>query len=128
MKLRKIALFALMVAIASPVWADSFDEAEKLELHRQEIFQTGFPLIVESLNLGTFELFVSSINSSDFLDRIYGLRLIDQNVKKSFNESMATQFDGMVRNGFRDSKGERSYRCHSPKRNAESRQETPAGS
>ncbi len=63
-------------------------------------------MIVESLNLGTFELFVSSINPSDFLDRIYGLRLIDQNVKKGFNESMANQFESIVRRGFSDSQGE----------------------
>ncbi len=106
MNIKKTVLLALFVAIASPTLAETFEEAEKLEQQRQEIFQTGFPVIVESLNLGTFELFVSSINRSDFLDRIYGLRLIDQKVKKSFNTSMANQFDSIVRDGFRDSKGE----------------------
>ncbi len=97
---KKTVLIALLVIIAAPIWADEFEDAEKLELHRQELFQTGFPLIVESLNLGTFELFTSSINQSDFLNRIYGLRLIDQNVKKGFNESMVSQFEGLVSSGF----------------------------
>ena len=106
MNIKKIVSLALLAAIASPTWAETFEAAEKLEQQRQETFQTGFPVIVESLNLGTFELFVSSINRSDFLDRIYALRLIDQSVKKSFNQSMAKQFDSIVRDGFRDSKGE----------------------
>jgi hypothetical protein len=106
MDMKKTVLLAFLVATASPTWADTLEDAEKLELQQQELFQTGFPLIVESLNLGTFELFVSSINPSDFLDRIYGLRLIDQNVKKSFNESMANQFESIVRRGFSDSQGE----------------------
>ena len=89
----KTVLLAFLVATASPTWADTVEDAEKLELQQQELFQTGFPLIVESLNLGSFELFANSINQSNFLDRIYGLRLIDPNVKKSFNENMATQFE-----------------------------------
>jgi hypothetical protein len=98
----KTVLLALLVMIAAPLWADDIEDAEKLELQRQELFQTGFPLIVESLNLGTFELFASSIDRSAFLSRIYGLRLIDQNVKKKFNESMVSQFEGLLRSGFGD--------------------------
>jgi hypothetical protein len=98
----KTVLLALLVMIAAPLWADDIEDAEKLELQRRELFQTGFPLIVESLNLGTFELFASSIDRSAFLSRIYGLRLIDQNVKKTFNESMVSQFEGLLRSGFGD--------------------------
>jgi len=106
MDMKRTVLLALFAIVAAPIWADDVEDAEKQELRQQEFFQTGFPLIVESLNLGTFELFVSSINPSDFLDRIYGLRLIDQSVKKRFNESMASQFEGIVRGGFGDSQGD----------------------
>jgi len=92
--------------IAAPIWADDFAAAEKLEMERQEAFRTEFALIVESLNLGSFELFVAAIDPSDFLQRIYGLRLIDLNVKKSFNERAQSQFHSLVRDAFRDSKGE----------------------
>lgn len=92
--------------IAAPIWADDFAAAEKLEMERQEAFRTEFALIVESLNLGSFELFVAAIDPSDFLQRIYGLRLIDLNVKKSFNERAQSQFQSLVRDAFRDSKGE----------------------
>ena len=106
MDIIKTVLLAFLVATASPTRADTIEDAEKLELQQQELFQTGFGLIVESLNLGTLELFASSINQSDFLDRIYGLRLIDPNVKKSFNDSMATQFESIVSSGFSASQGE----------------------
>ena len=72
---------------------------------RQEIFQTQMPLVVESLNLGTFELFAGSIDRQDFLDRIYGLRLIDQRLKRDFNDRMELQFESLLKDGFRDSKG-----------------------
>ncbi len=75
MKIKKTVFLSLFVIIAAPIWADEVVDAEKLEQQRQEIFQTRFPVIVESLNLGTFELFASSIDPSDFLKRIYGLRL-----------------------------------------------------
>jgi hypothetical protein len=104
MNKKKTVLLALLVMIVAPTWADDIEDAEKLELQRQELFRTGSALIVESLNLGTFELFASSINKSDFLNRIYGLRLIDQNVKKGFNESMVSQFEGLLRGGFGDPK------------------------
>ena len=92
--------------VVAPAWADDFSAAEKLEMERQEAFRTQFPLIFESLNLGSFELFVAAIDKVDFLDRIYGLRLIDLNVKKSFNERAQTQFQSLVRDAFRDSQGE----------------------
>jgi len=106
MKTIKTLLPALLMIIAAPIWADDFAAAEKLEMERQEAFRTEFALIVESLNLGSFELFVAAIDPSDFLQRIYGLRLIDLNVKKSFNERAQSQFQSLVRDAFRDSKGE----------------------
>lgn len=105
MKTKKTLLLALLVMIAAPGWADEFEDAQKLEMKRQETFQSGMQAIVESLNLGTFEFLVASINQNDFLDRIYGLRLIDRNVKKSFNERMVYQFETLIEDGFRESKG-----------------------
>jgi tetratricopeptide (TPR) repeat protein len=106
MKKIKTLLPALVMLLVAPAWADDFSAAEKLELQRQEIFRTEFPLIVESLNDGSFKLFVAAIDQSDFLNRIYGLRLIDLNVKKSFNERAKFQFESLVKDAFRDSKGE----------------------
>ena len=94
------AILLAAVFAASPVSAPAQDNAQQLGEQQQQIFETEFPLIVESLNLGSFDLFASSIDKSDFLDRIYGLRLIDQGVKKRFTEGMETQFASMVSSGF----------------------------
>lgn len=103
-------IFAIVSLILAPVAAviadDAFAEAEKLEQHRQQIFQTQTEMLVESLNLGTFQMFVNSIDREDFLNRIYGLRLIDQRLKRSFNDSMEFQFEGLIKDGFRATKGE----------------------
>jgi hypothetical protein len=100
-----LAAFSLLSMSAASFAQDSYEAAEKLEQQRQEIFQTQMPLVVESLNLGTFELFAGSIDRQDFLDRIYGLRLIDQRLKRDFNDRMEFQFESLLKDGFRDSKG-----------------------
>jgi tetratricopeptide (TPR) repeat protein len=87
--------------------ADAADEdAVQLEQARQAAFRNGFETIVETLNLGTFDLFVDAIDRNAFLGRIFGLRLIDQRIKKSFAEQMETSFASFVQSGFKDSKGD----------------------
>lgn len=98
--LRPLLLTAL-VALAMPVLAD---EAEQAELARQEAFRAGMQDIVDGLNSGSPDRFVAAIDAEDFVERIFGLRLIDQKVKKSFRESMEYSFDAMVSMTFRDSK------------------------
>lgn len=105
MKTTKAVFVSLLIIMAAPLWADDLEDAEKLEAERQEIFQTGFEFIVESMNLGSIDVFVANMNASDFLNRVYGLRLINPGVKKSFSESMANQFPSLIREGFRDGFG-----------------------
>ena len=47
---------------------------------------------------------VAAIDQDDFVDRIFGLRLIDQRVKKNFRESLENQFNSMVSMTFAASK------------------------
>lgn len=106
----QIPLFALALVLLTPIGAvvadDSFTEAEALEERRQQIFQTQAEMLVETLNLGTFEMFISAIDREDFLNRIYGLRLIDQRLKRDFNDRMEFQFEGLIKDGFRATGGE----------------------
>ena len=60
--------------------------------------------IVDGLNAGSPDRFIAAIDADDFVERIFGLRLIDQKVKKSFRESMENSFDAMVSMTFQDSK------------------------
>jgi len=90
----------LIVLLVAPALADDADDREELELARQQAFRSGFTTIVESLNLGTFDLLVSSINREEFIDRIFGLRLISQTIQRDFRENMQTQFADLVKSGF----------------------------
>ena len=100
MKQARALLAFLIVLLVVPALADDADDREELELARQQAFRSGFTTIVESLNLGTFDLLVSSINREEFIDRIFGLRLISQTIQRDFRDNMQTQFAALVRSGF----------------------------
>ena len=100
MKRTKVLLAFLLMLLVVPALADDADDEKALELARQEAFRSGFSTIVESLNLGTFDLLVSSINREEFIDRIFGLRLIAQTVQRDFRENMQTQFADMIKSRF----------------------------
>jgi tetratricopeptide (TPR) repeat protein len=104
MKQDKFTLLIALLMLATAAWSSEIDDAARLEQERQAAFRAGFTTIVESLNAGSFDLFAKSIDRNDFLERIFGLRLIDQRIKKDFAEQMQTQFANFLQAGFRDSK------------------------
>ena len=79
-----ISLFFTMLCAAA--FADEAEDAAQAEARKQEAFRAGVVSIVNDLNFGVFDSFVGAINQADMLDRIYGLRLIDQRIKKQFEE------------------------------------------
>jgi len=97
----KYSLLLIIVVVAQLAVAD---QAEDEEAARQEAFRAGMQDIVDGLNGGSADRFIAAIDQNDFVERIFGLRLIDQKVKKSFRESMKNNFDGMVSMTFADSK------------------------
>jgi len=100
MKSARALPLILIALLVMPAFADDADDPEKLELARQEAFRSGFATIVESLNFGTFDLLVSSINREEFVDRILGLRLVAQKVQRDFREDMEMQFGSLIKGGF----------------------------
>ena len=97
-------LLVFVIAIAPPpaVVAQTTDlEKEKQkEAERKEKLRTGFQEIVDDLNKGSLERFQRAIDQDDMLERIYGLRLIDQKVKKQFSEDFETSLEGIVKTVF----------------------------
>jgi len=98
---RNLFFLAAAMAFLSPVVAD---DAEKEELARQQAFRTGFQEIVDGLNAGSPDKFIDAIDSRDIVDRIFGLRLIDQRVKKQFRDSLEYRFDNIITSAFSESK------------------------
>ena len=89
MAMQRVRHFLLLLVLATgwslSVWAE---DAEKEEAARQAAFQSGMQRIVDDLNAGSTDVFVNSIDQADLLDRIFGLRLIDQRVKKQLREGL----------------------------------------
>jgi len=84
---------------------DSRAAQEQAELERQEIFRAGFQDIVTDLNNNSFERFAHAIDREDMLERIFGLRLIDPKVKKSFRESFDGNLVNILKSAFADAEG-----------------------
>ena len=84
----KICLLAgLSFSLSAALAQQDAREAERLaELERQETFRAGFQDIVTDLNGNSLERFANAIDRDDMLDRIFGLRLIDQKVKQGFRQ------------------------------------------
>ena len=102
-RVRRLFLcIACWTVLASSAFAQTAEDAEVAD---QQAFRDGFAQIVESMNLGTFDRFVSAIDPTDFLDRIYGLRLIDPKVKKQFQESLELNFPSMIKAEVGDAEG-----------------------
>jgi tetratricopeptide (TPR) repeat protein len=97
----KCCLVLLYLLAASAVAQSNISEAEQAELARQESFRSGMVAIVDDLNRQSFDRFVNSIDQRALIDAIYGLRLIDQQVKKQFNENLEYSWKSMVTGSYR---------------------------
>ena len=97
-----LLIFVFAIAPPPAVVAQTTDlEKEKQkEAERKEKLRTGFQEIVDDLNKGSLERFQRAIDQDDMLERIYGLRLIDQKVKKQFSEDFETSLEGIVKTVF----------------------------
>ena len=102
MRQAKISFLTALLLMATIAAADEVDDNVRLEQERQAAFRAGFATIVDSLNQGSLDLLVSAIDRNDFMQRVYGLRLIDQRLKKDFSTQMQTQFVYLLQSGFPD--------------------------
>ena len=97
-----IGLWTVLLAMAMPVIADEPvdpDDPAVVEARKQEAFRIGFGLLIDDLNQRYYGSFVNSIDRNDMLDRIYGLRLVDQRIKRQFEENLENSFGPMIESG-----------------------------
>lgn len=95
-RLTTTLMLALLLAVL-PVHADDeIDQREVEEARRQQAFQDGMQVIVEDLNKGSYLQLVRAMNDDDLLERIFGLRLIDQRIKRDFRDRIRED-DGFER-------------------------------
>jgi tetratricopeptide (TPR) repeat protein len=103
-KICLLAAFACWLPVAS-AQDDVRDAQEREELERQEVFRAGFQEIVADLNNNSLERFAHAIDRDDMLERIFGLRLIDQKVKQSFRERFDDNLVNILKSAFADTGG-----------------------
>ncbi len=94
--------FSLPAALAQE---DAREAERRAELERQEIFRAGFQDIVTDLNDNSLERFANAIDRDDMLERIFGLRLIDQKVKQGFRERFDNNLVNILQSAFADTQG-----------------------
>ncbi|HNP35914.1 MAG TPA: hypothetical protein PKK10_08675 [Woeseiaceae bacterium] len=84
MRITALALIALLVA---PAFADTApDDREAEELRLQQLFMDDMADVVADLNKGSFDRLVRAIDADALLEKIFGLRLIDQRMKRDFRD------------------------------------------
>ena len=99
-----VLMSLLSLPLGPPVLADEDEEAAELE--RQQAFRDGMAEIVEDLNRGSYERFVRAIDEDVLLERILGLRLIDQKIQRQFAERFEASLEPMVRQSIYDRQGD----------------------
>lgn len=83
----------LLMASSLAVAGDEVDKREVEEARRQQAFRAGMEAVVEDLNRGSYTRLTAAMDADDVLERIFGLRLIDQRVQRDFRERVAADQD-----------------------------------
>lgn len=92
-------LWTILLAMVAPVFADDAEDPAAIEARKQEAFRAGFAALINDLNQQYTGNFVSSIDRDDMVERIYGLRLIDQRIKQQFEQNLENSFGPMIESG-----------------------------
>ena len=100
-----LLIFLFAFATMASAQDDAREAERQAELERQEIFRAGFQDIIDDLNKNSFERFAHAVDQEDMLERIFGLRLIDQKVKKSFREGFDEKLEGFLKSAFASTEG-----------------------
>lgn len=87
--MKEIRHLLVLLVLAGP-WSASLgaNDAEQEEAVRQAAFRSGMQRIVDNLNAGSTDAFIESMDHADLLDRVFGLRLIDQRIKQQVREGL----------------------------------------
>ena len=75
------------------------DDREALiarENEQREAMRNGMLAVIDGVNSGSFAVLAEAIDQEEMLERIFGLRLIDQRVKKSFRENFESTLEPMI--------------------------------
>ena len=104
-KIQSLIVSLIFSVLCVGALADEAEDAAEVEARKQEAFRAGVASIVNDLNLENFDGFLNVIDQQDMLDRIYGLRLIDQRIKKQFEENLEGSWPSLIKGGIVPARG-----------------------
>jgi len=104
-KIQSLIVSLIFTVLSVGAFADEAEDAAEVEARKQEAFRAGVASIVNDLNFEYFDGFLNAIDQPDMLDRIYGLRLIDQRIKKQFEENLEGSWSGLIKGGIVPARG-----------------------
>jgi len=104
-KIQSLIVSLIFTVLSVGAFADEAEDAAQVEARKQEAFRAGVASIVNDLNFEYFDGFLNAIDRPDMLDRIYGLRLIDQRIKKQFEENLEGSWPGLIKGGIIPARG-----------------------
>ena len=85
--------------VTMPVLVEAQDERDAAiarENEQREAMRNGIAAVVDAVNTGSFGVLVGAIDEDAMLEKIFGLRLIDQQVKKQFRDSYEERLPMMI--------------------------------
>ena len=92
-----VTAVAALLSLGLVAAADTEREAAiEREAAQRAALETGMRAVVEAINAGSYARFAHAIDRDDMLDRIFGLRLIDQRVQKNFRERFDATLESML--------------------------------
>jgi hypothetical protein len=95
-----VAVVLVLLFAGAPVAVvaqdDDRDALIARENEQREAMLTGMQAVIDGLNAGSFAVLAGSIDQDDMLERIFGLRLIDQRVQKQFREQFETSLEPSI--------------------------------
>lgn len=104
-KIQSLIVSLIFTVLSVGAFADEAEDAAEVEARKQEAFRAVVASIVNDLNFEYFDGFLNAIDQPDMLDRIYGLRLIDQRIKKQFEENLEGSWSGLIKGGIVPARG-----------------------
>ncbi|MDX1508352.1 MAG: hypothetical protein R3358_08735, partial [Woeseiaceae bacterium] len=89
-------LLLLVVPVAAPAQDETIDPREIREAEMHQAFRSGMAGIVADMNRGSFERYAAAIDQNDLFERIFGLRLISQRLKRAWREQQEQRFTDFI--------------------------------
>ena len=97
--MKKLLTIMIIAGLAQPLALAQEQEVDPREIREaamQQAFKSGMAGIVADMNRGSFNRYAAAIDQNDMFERIFGLRLISQRLKRDWREQQEQRFTDFI--------------------------------